>query len=197
MFSKEPADYTTLWINASSTDIQSGKTIFKRRKEKREMINLVWIFNYSSKWLLFPKQRREISIFQFYSMNVIYDKYRVVIWPRLSRWNVCTSAWGLKGIKNSTIKFHFLKLLPEKFLQFDWLRAVVLQLNSKLGLDQMNTWRSKRMALQCGSKDTPFFSTGSDRRTWAPQRHPWFPECDNAWHHRSTLTVALEAIGAG
>ena len=162
------------------------------------MINLVWIF-YSSKWLVFPKQRPriEISIFQLYSMNVIYDKNSVVIWPRLSRWNVCTSAWGLKGIKNSTIKFHFLKLLPETFLQFDWLRAVVLQLNSKLGLDQMNTWRNKRMAIQCGYKDTPLFYKGLDRRTRPPQTQPWFPRCDNAWHHRSTLTVTLEAIGAG
>lgn len=178
MFSKEPADYATLWINALVQIFNSGKTIFKRRKEKREMINLVCIFSYSSKWLLFPKQRREISIFQFYSMNVIYDKYRVVIWPRLSRWNICTSAWGLKGIKNSTIKFHFLKLLPEKFLQFDRLWAVVLQLNSKLGLDQLN-------------------STGSDRRTWPPQRHPWFPGCDNAWHHRFTPNCSLRSHWCG
>ena len=39
---------------------------------------------------------------------------------------------------NDQISFDREKL-PEKFLQFDWLRAVVLQLNSKLGLDQMNT----------------------------------------------------------
>ena len=156
MFSKEPADYTKLWINALVQIFNSGKTIKKKEKEKREMINLVWIFSYSSKLLVFPKQRIEISIFPFFSVNIIYDKNSVVIWPRLSRWNFCTSAWGLKGIKNSTIKFHFLKLLPEKFLQFDWLRAVVLQHNSKLGRDQMNTWRNKR--IQCGSKDTPLFS---------------------------------------
>ena len=148
------------------------------------MINLVWIFSYSSKLLVFPKQRIEISIFPFYSVNIIYDKNSVVIWPRLSRWSFCTSAWGLKGIKNSTIKFHFLKLLPEKFLQFDWLRAVVLQHNSKLGRDQMNTWRNKRMAIQCGSKDTPLFSKV---RIGEHDRHKGnhdFP--DVSIHHRST-----------
>lgn len=46
MFSKEPADYTKLWINALVQIFNSGKTIKKKEKEKREMINLVWIFSY-------------------------------------------------------------------------------------------------------------------------------------------------------
>lgn len=79
------------------------------------MINFVWIL-YASKWLVFPKQRIEISIFQFYSMNVIYDKNSVVMWQRLSI-IIASSSWGLKGIKNSTIKFHFLSFsFPEKLL---------------------------------------------------------------------------------
>lgn len=74
------------------------------------MINFVWIL-YASKWLVFPKQRIEISIFQFYSMNVIYDKNSVVMWQRLSI-IIASSSWGLKGIKkfNDQISFPFIFL---------------------------------------------------------------------------------------
>ena len=127
MFSKEPADYKCI-----CTDIQLWKNYLKKRKEKREMINLVWIFSYSSKWLVFPKQRREISIFHFYSMNVIYDKNSVVIiMAKIIEMKCLYKCVRFERHKNSTIKFHFLKLLPEKFLQFDWLRAEVLQLKFK------------------------------------------------------------------
>ena len=127
VFQKNP-----LIINAFVQIFNSGKTIKKKRKEKREMINLVWIFSYSSKWLVFPKQRREISIFQFYSMNVIYDKNSVVIiMAKIIEMKCLYKCVRFERHKNSTIKFHFLKLLPEKFLQFDWLRAEVLQLKFK------------------------------------------------------------------
>ena len=65
-------------------------------------------------------------------MNVIYDKNSVVIiMAKIIEMKCLYKGVRFERHKNSTIKFHFLKLLPEKFLQFDWLRAEVLQLKFK------------------------------------------------------------------
>lgn len=65
MFSKEPADYTTLWINALVQIFNSGKTNLK--KEKKSAKWLIWSgssVTLQNGWC-FPSNGEKLVFFNF------------------------------------------------------------------------------------------------------------------------------------